>query len=267
MEKKQRKGLLVVSFGTSVPETRKKTIDAIEMELAAAFPKYRLYRAWTSRRIKEKLWRRDGIRISSVEEAFFLMREDGITQVIVQPTHVIDGFENEELKEIFRNWEGSFEKMVLGEPLLADTSDQREVIQTVMEEFPDLDAEDALIFMAHGTEHPVNKVYHELGENWKKMGYPNVLLGTVESSPSLEEMLHQAAALHPRRVLLAPFLVVAGEHVLHDMAGEDASSWKNRFEAAGYPVCCVKKGLGEYPGIRDLYVKHAKAAEQRLSAM
>lgn len=33
-----KKGLLAVSFGTSVNETREKTIDAIERELAAACP-------------------------------------------------------------------------------------------------------------------------------------------------------------------------------------------------------------------------------------
>ena len=42
------KALLVVSFGTSHPETKEKTIEAIENDLAAAFPDRRLYRAWTS---------------------------------------------------------------------------------------------------------------------------------------------------------------------------------------------------------------------------
>ena len=40
-----KKGLLAVSFGTSVNETREKTIDAIERELAAACPDCQLYRA------------------------------------------------------------------------------------------------------------------------------------------------------------------------------------------------------------------------------
>ena len=47
--------ILVVSFGTAYAETRKKTIEAIETDLAAAFPERTLYTAWTSGMILRKL--------------------------------------------------------------------------------------------------------------------------------------------------------------------------------------------------------------------
>ena len=66
-----------------------------------------------------------------------------------------------------------------------------------------------------------------------------------------------------RRVTLAPFMVVAGDHARNDMSGEDEDSWRNRFLSAGFQVECVLKGLGEYAGIRRIYTDHARNALPR----
>ena len=94
----KKKAVLVVSFGTSYEETRKKTIDRIENDMAEAFPSYAVYRAWTSGMIRAKLLKRDGIRIYNVCEALEAMAADGIREVVVQPTHVINGIENDQMK-------------------------------------------------------------------------------------------------------------------------------------------------------------------------
>ena len=92
----EKKAILVVSFGTSFAKTRAKTIDRMEADFAEAFPDYKVYRAWTSKKIIAKLLRRDGIRIPTVKEAVAQMLADGVTHVIVQPTHLVDGIENEQ---------------------------------------------------------------------------------------------------------------------------------------------------------------------------
>ncbi len=56
-------------------------------------------------------------------------------------------------------------------------------------------------------------------------------------------------------------MIVAGDHATNDMAGEEEDSWKNQFEAAGYPVECHLKGLGEYPGIRKIFLKHIEESK------
>ena len=91
-----------------LPKREKKTIDAIEKEIADAFPDYQIYRAWTSKMIMAKLLRRDGIKILNVREAMEKMRDDGITDVIVQPTHVINGIENELMTEDALMYQSSF---------------------------------------------------------------------------------------------------------------------------------------------------------------
>ncbi len=255
-----KKGILAVSFGTSVNETREKTIDAIEKELKEAFPDRRLYRAWTSRMIIKKLEKRDGVRIDTVPEAVERMLSDGITDLVVQPTHVINGVENDQMIADVSAETERFGRLAFGVPLLTSEEDSRAVIRAVMEEYKDLPKDEALVFMGHGTTHYANFVYAALDDLFKKLGYPNVFLGTVEASPSLESLLSLVRAYGAGKVTLAPFMVVAGDHAQNDMSGEERSSWRSRFEAAGFEVDCVLKGLGEYKGIRRIYVEHARAA-------
>ena len=75
------KAILVVSFGTSYHDTREKTIDCIEQDIAQTFPHHHIYRAWTSKMILKKLKQRDGIHIDNVREAMERMQRDGITDV------------------------------------------------------------------------------------------------------------------------------------------------------------------------------------------
>ena len=259
-----KKAVLVVSFGTSFHRTREKTIDRIEKDIEEACPDYRIYRAWTSKMIIAKLLRRDGIRVMTVSEAVEQMIEDGIRELIVQPTHVINGVENDLMKEDVLRHRDAFDSIAFGDPLLTSQEDNEAVIRAVMEEFPDIKKDEALVLMGHGTTHYANSIYAALDYTFKDLGYTNVFLGTVEAYPSMESLKKQIRALNPRRLILAPFMVVAGDHAIHDMSGEDEDSWRSQFEKEGYEVVCKMKGLGEYPGVRKMYLEHVQAAEERL---
>lgn len=250
------KAILAVSFGTSFEDTRKVTIDAIERDFAAAYPDRRVYRAWTSKMIIKKLLSRDGIRISTVREAMEEMRSDGITDLVVQPTHVINGIENDLMKEDVLSCGDGFSSIVFGAPLLTTEEDSDAVIRAVAEEFSSLDSRDALILMGHGTTHYANSIYAALDYRFKDMGYPNIFLGTVEAYPSMESLKRRLREFGPRRLVLAPFMIVAGDHARHDMAGDDPESWYSQFAAEGYHADCVLKGLGEYKAVRALLCAH-----------
>ncbi len=258
--KETKKAVLVVSFGTSFHKTREKTIDKIEEEIDKAYPEYRVYRAWTSKMIIAKLRRRDGIHVPTVTEAVEAMLSDGISELVVQPTHIINGIENDQMKEDVLRYRAQFEKISFGAPLLTSTADSEAVISAVMAEFAGLKEKEALVFMGHGTTHYANSIYAALDYTFKDMGYTHVFLGTVEAYPSFDNLLKLIQVFEPERVTLAPFMVVAGDHAIHDMSGEDEDSWRSRFEGAGYPVSCVMRGLGEYEGIRQIYIQHVKDA-------
>ena len=256
-----KKAILAVSFGTSHSDTRAVTIDAIEQDFQNAFPDYSLYRAWTSKMIIKKLKSRDNIHVNTVKEAMEQMRADGITDVLVQPTHVINGIENDLMKEDALSYREFFHSISFGNPLLTTEEDSMEVIQAVADEFPGLKEEEVLVLMGHGTTHYANAIYAALDYTFKDKGYKNIFLGTVEAYPSMESLMRMVKEYNPSKVILAPFMIVAGDHAKNDMAGDDPESWYSHFKAAGFPVSTVVKGLGEYPGIRRLLVKHLTALE------
>lgn len=258
----EKKAILVVSFGTSYEHTRKITIDAIEEAVGTAFPEYRIYRAWTSKMIIARLKKRDGVTIPGITEAMEQMSADGITRVVVQPTHVINGTENDAMKEQVLAFSDRFRKISFGAPLLSSEQDREEAARVIAEAFPGLDRDTVLVLMGHGTEHRVNSVYTALNDTFRDMGYSRILLGTVEAYPDIRWVLDMVKRLAPKKVILAPFMIVAGDHANNDMAGENETSWASRLKKEGFEVAPLLKGLGEYPGIRGIFVRHVKEAIQ-----
>ena len=255
-----KKAILVVSFGTSYNPTREKTIDVIESKIGDAFSDWKIYRAWTSKMIMAKLLKRDGIKINNVKEAMEQMRDDGITDVVIQPTHVINGIENDLMKEDALSWHDSFHSITFGTPLLTSEQDNCDMIEAIHQEFSYLKADEALVLMGHGTTHYANAIYAALDYTFKDKGYPNIHLGTVEAYPSMETLLKVVREQNPSKVVLAPFMIVAGDHAHNDMASDDPDSWRCQFEAAGFPVECVLKGLGEYPEVQEIFIRHVREA-------
>jgi sirohydrochlorin cobaltochelatase len=263
LEQPTDKAILVVSFGTSVNETRALTIDAIEDTLRNAYPGYSVYRAWTSRIICAKLLKRDHVKTDSVTEAMIRMKADGIRHVIIQPTHVINGLENEQMKQDALEFTGEFSSIRFGTPLLTSDEDSEAIVKAVADEFSGLDADEMLVLMGHGTTHYANSIYAALDYRFKDRGHLNIFLGTVEAYPEIETLLRIAAQRKPKTIVLAPFMIVAGDHALNDMSGDKEDSWRSRFEAAGFSVRCVLKGLGQYPAVREMFIRHVAEAMQK----
>jgi sirohydrochlorin cobaltochelatase len=55
-------------------------------------------------------------------------------------------------------------------------------------------------------------------------------------------------------------MIVAGDHANNDMAGDEEDSWKSILQEEGYTVQPVLRGLGQYPGIQAMFVRHAGEA-------
>ena len=261
VSKETKKAILAVSFGTSHNDTRKITIDAIEQDMQAALPDYALYRAWTSKMIIKKVNARDGVHICNVKEAMEKMLQDGITDVLVQPTHVINGIENDLMKEDALAFQEQFHSISFGDPLLTSEQDNLAVIDAITSEFKTLTKDEVLVLMGHGTTHYANAIYAALDYTFKDKGYSNIFLGTVEAYPTMESLLKMVHAYQPKKVVLAPFMIVAGDHAKNDMASDEPDSWYSQFKAAGYDVEPVLKGLGEYTGIRKLFIEHLKTID------
>ena len=249
------KAILVVSFGTSYETSRKATIEKIEQDIGAAFPDYQIYRAWTSKFIISILRKRDNYIVPTVKEALEQMSTDGIREVIVQPTHILDGIENNIMKKEVLSYKESFGKIRFGTPLLACPADEQQAIKAVISEFPSLKETEALVLMGHGTTHQINAAYAKLNEEFKTARHFNVFIATIQ------DLVQKVTAFNPSRIYVTPFMIVAGDHAHNDMAGDSPDSWVSQFENAGFEVCPILKGLGEYPGIRKIFTDHVRAAE------
>ena len=244
--------LLVVSFGTSFNDSRRLTIGAIEGSLAESFPDWSVRRGFTSQIIIDHVLSRDGVAIDNVSEALNRAADNGVKTLVVQPTHLMDGFEYNDLVDELAGFADAFEAIAVGEPLLSSEEDFAAVAEAIVQATAEYDdGETAICFMGHGTEAESNGVYAKMQH-------------TVEAEPSVEDLLAAVQAGDYKRVVLRPLMIVAGDHANNDMAGDEEDSWKSVFESAGYEVECVLSGLGELEAIRDLFVQHAQAAMDSL---
>ena len=261
------KELLVLSFGTSFNDSRRLTVGAIEDDIEKAFPDYSVRRGFTSNIIIDHVKKRDNVSIDDIDESLQRAVDNGVKELVVQPTHLMNGLEYDELKEKIAKYESSFEKISIGEPLLTSDEDFKEVEKAITEWTSEYDdGETAICFMGHGTSAESNAVYKKMQDMLTADGYTNYFIGTVESTPSIDDVKNAVKAGNYKRVVLEPLMVVAGDHANNDMAGDEEDSWKSVFEAEGYKVECLVRGLGENEKIRQLYVNHAKKAVENLSA-
>ncbi|MBP5266457.1 MAG: sirohydrochlorin cobaltochelatase [Lachnospiraceae bacterium] len=254
------KELLVVSFGTSFNDSRRLTIGAIESALEEAYPEYSVRRAFTSNIIIDHVQKRDGVLIDDLDAGLQRAVDNGVKELVIQPTHLMNGIEYTELSDAVAQYADAFESVKIGAPLLTSDDDFAAVEQALVDWTKDYDdGKTAIVFMGHGTEADSNAVYAKMQELFTKDGYENYYVGTVEATPSLDDVLALVQAGDYERVILEPMMVVAGDHANNDMAGDEDDSWKSAFEKAGYKVECLLRGLGENETIQQIYVEHAKA--------
>lgn len=270
------KGLLSVSFGTSYVQTRKRTIDAVEARLADAFPERAFYSAWTSGRIIAKVRAERGEEHDTLDEAFARLSDDGVDDLIVSTMCLMDGHEMGKIENAAAAWAQADEKRVarVASPLLASSEDRRAMAQAICDEFAAVSSEDVLLLMGHGISRNLkvalmehddqhddpNAVYGQIQDELHALGRVRFFVATVEGVPVFEDALAAIEACGAKRVHLAPFMIVAGDHATNDLAGDDEDSWKSMLEACGYSTDVTLKGLGEYEGVQQLVCAHAHAA-------
>lgn len=248
-----KKAVVCVSFGTSVSAGR-ENITAVENVLRRAAVERIFVSAFTSGVIRRVL-RERGEAVYSVAEALEELWKQGVTEVLVQPTHILWGYEYDKLTREAEPWRDRFEHLRFGKPLLTDTGDLRALAAALSAAYP-ARAGETLVLFGHGTGHAANLVYPALQTAFHLAGRRDVLVGTVEGWPAFEDVLRQLRERNEKNVHLAPLMLVAGDHALNDMAGQTPESWKSRLETEGVTARATLRGLGLLPEVQDLYRAH-----------
>ena len=275
--------ILVVSFGTSFNDSRAEDIGGVEKALQAAYPDWSVRRAFTAQIIINHVQARDDEKIDNMDQALERAVDNGVKNLVVQPTHMMHGAEYDELTEAVENYKDKFESVKIAEPLLGEVGadetaineDKAAVAEAITAEavktagFDSLDAAKeegtAFVFMGHGTSHTAKISYSQMQTQMEQLGYENVFIGTVEGEPedtACEAVIEKLKNAGYKKVILRPLMVVAGDHANNDMAGDDDDSWKSQFEASGVfdSIDTQIAGLGEIDAIQQLYVAHTQAA-------
>ena len=275
--------LLVVSFGTSFNDSRTADIGGIEKALQTAYPDWSVRRAFTAQIIINHVQARDDEKIDNMDQALQRAVDNGVKNLVVQPTHLMHGAKYDELTEAVESYKDKFESVTIAEPLLGEVGDsddavnddKKAVAEAITAEavktagYDSLEVAEAdgtaFVFMGHGTSHTAKISYSQMQSQMNDLGYDNVFIGTVEGKPedtACEAVIEKIKEAGYKKVVLRPLMVVAGDHANNDMAGDDEDSWKSQFEASGAfdKIDTQIAGLGEISAIQDLYVAHTKAA-------
>ena len=281
--------LLVVSFGTSYNDSRVEDIKSIEDALAEAYPDWSVRRAFTAQIIINHIQARDGEIIDNMQQALDRAVENGVKNLVVQPTHLMHGAEYDEMAEVLDEYSDKFESVAIAEPMLGEVGDDAAVINEDKEAvakavvdaavkeagFDSMDAaaEDgtAFVFLGHGTSHTAKVSYSQMQTQMEELGYKNAFIGTVEGEPedtACEAVIDKVKEAGYKKLVLRPLMVVAGDHANNDMAGTEEDSWKSMMEASGAfdSVDAQIAGLGGIEAVQELYVAHTKAAIDSLGA-
>lgn len=260
-----KKALVVISFGSTFDETRTHDIGGIEQALAAAFPAYDQYRAFTSVIIRKRLAERSII-VDDTDTVLQKLQTAGYEEVVLQPTHLLHGEEFEQkVLSLQEKYASAFKKILISQPLIVNDEDFKLAAAAIAVQIPPLAADEGVVLMGHGTPRNNNKAfgytYVKLQSIFDSMGLP-IIVGTVEEddTPNFETVLDKLKERQYKHVHMYPLMVVAGDHANNDMYGDEEDSWKSQIEAAGIKTTGHLCGLGRCKAIQALYIQHVLRA-------
>ena len=237
------KAVLVTSFGTSYKDTREKCLDSIENKVKAKYGSERVERAYTSGVIRRIVKRKEGIHIFDQNEGLEALKNKGYEEIVTMSLHILDGIEYAKLNDKYGK---------ISKPLLVNDEDFQKVVTD--EEFNSTEGNDAIVFMGHGSESAADSTYQRLQEEYLKAGKDNIFIATVEGQVTIEDVIQKLKGRGFRKILLKPFMIVAGDHAKNDMASDEEDSWKTILQNEGYEVTPLLKGMGEYEFIRKMFM-------------
>jgi sirohydrochlorin cobaltochelatase len=264
--------IALAAFGTTRPEAL-SGLENIEARVRAAFPASEIRMALTSGHVR-RVWRvraeesGDPLALrwaaaKSVLSTLADLREDGPRPVLVQSLHMTDGEEYRNLAQLVAALSGLFPRapLLLGPPALGPGDGEPARLDRAAAALgPWLSeaaaAGAALVLMGHGNERLKPLVYRNLEERLRQE-YRLVHVGTVEGGLGAEAIAERLASERPPsgRVILAPLMVVAGEHARQDMAGDGPGGWRGVIAGRGLIVEPRLTGLGSVDSWADIFVE------------
>lgn len=254
-----RRGIIVVSTGTSDEKAIKLSIEAVENKISNFYSNWEVSRAFTSEDIIKKFRSESNIIIDTVEEALIKMINKDIQYVIVQPLHIIPGSEYEKIIELVKKYKNKFVDIKLGRPVIYYEEDFKKAVEALESQIPVMDKDEAVVLVGHGTKHKSNIYYKKLQDEINKEGI-KVYVATLGEYPSIYDIIPKLKEDNIKKIILMPYMLVFGGHGKKDIAGDREDSCKSLLEKEGFKVSLYMHGMGENENYQEIYVQHIKDA-------
>ncbi len=280
---------MMATFGTTVPRALQGILN-MQVRIKHKYPKSEVKIAFTSNIIRsiwhkrqtDQTWQKKNPSIPN--EIMFVkgplatianLQDRGFKTIIVQPGHLSLGEEYLDLtsyinglnsiKTIKKTYQ-PFTKLVISRPALGAMGkkhpypDDIELVAKALAGDVQIATKEnaALVYMGHGNDYfPSGGAYLQFADTMNKL-YPHVktYIGNVEGFPRLDNVIKNLQSDNIVKIILKPFMTVAGDHALNDMAGEENTSWKSTLTRQGFEVKTIMQGLGEIDSFADVYVHH-----------
>jgi sirohydrochlorin cobaltochelatase len=282
----EKPAIILVPYG-SLSLRALETYERIRKAYEREFPGTLVRLAFTSQLMIKRLQEKGEITIASPLEALMELHSRGCRSVVIQSLQIVPGSEFHLLTSLVQDLtvhgaEPDFERLEIGLPLLSSLEDCRRVSRVLpalwngsgwgegesaeesrpqsLQSLPNHEPEkEAVLLAGHGTGHPADALYSLMARVLEK-DHRNVFLGTLEGFPGLSEVVAELKSFGIRKVMLLPFLLVAGGHAENDIAGAAPESWKSTLEREGFEVEVQLRGLGETEGIVSILLEHSRSA-------
>ncbi|MFP4258938.1 MAG: sirohydrochlorin cobaltochelatase [Desulfovermiculus sp.] len=246
--------IVMAAFGTTTRARR--TYDILDAKVKEIYPHHPVHWAFTSRMVRDRIESNQGQSYKHPHQILDELVRSGHEWAVVQSLHLVCGHEFDRLVDEVKD---SSLRTSIGLPLLDSPEDYIAALSTLLAEVR-AEEDEALVLVGHGTDHAIWAAYPALEHMARKHLHGRIFVGAVEGCPEAEEVVSDVLTAGFSRVCLVPFMLVAGVHFQEDLCAADEDSWKFMFEASGVEVRLESRGMGELPGIGDIFCSHIQDA-------
>lgn len=256
----EKKAILLATFGSSVTSAI-AAYDNIERVISEKNPGITVRRAYISPTVRKKLNDAGG-NFKSLAGSLNELFKEAFQSVKVVCVNMVPGEEYEKMLQemsVFSFGSLGFREFEIAKPLLYSSKSLNRICDVFFSEImpPERKPSEAVILMGHGNSHGQCDLNYIAAACEFNKRDKSVFLATVEGKPDFETLLKGLKRKKISKAYLMPFMIVAGDHAVNDLAGTEPDSWKSRLENCGVNCVPVLKGLGEYKGIAELFAENS----------
>ncbi|MGG5461799.1 sirohydrochlorin cobaltochelatase [Clostridium sp. B9] len=255
-----KKAIVIMGVGTSDLELLNQSFGKVSDDLKKAFSQYDIYTSFTSKKIMDKLKKIERKSILNPVETLDYLKKKGYEKVIIQPLHIIQGDEYENLNRLKSQFRENFNELILTNALLCEDKGTIDRYDDFIKSISGkLNSNENIVLVGHGGTHKGNESYIKLQRELIEHGYKNVLVGTISGVPSFNEVLDKIKKNNWKKIKLIPLMFLAGHHSKLDICSlRNEMSWNSKLTKVGIEVECDSNGLVELEEFRKLYIESIK---------